>query len=651
MVVSTKCKIKFIPNNVEITVDQGTNLRSAAIAAGIPMISSCGGTGVCGKCKVQIKDGIAADLSPMRLSENEYSSGLRLACQTVALTDLNVFVPVESRLEEAVQANVNPVSRNVPDCDMKHNPPIKKYYLDLSTNAPKNISDLFRLRCGLDKNYNLGDAEIDLGVIQKLARSMREQDGKITVTALIIQDNPVSKNGFSKHIINIEPGDTSQNCYALAIDIGTTTVCSQILDLNQRKILADAVVFNKQKEFGDDVISRINYCQRPGGLKKLQEAVINSINETIDDLLNSSGIKREDINHISVAGNTTMQHILYEINPQYIRLTPYTPTVVFMPLVKAGMLGIDVADHVYVYSFPSPASWVGGDIVSGVMAAGIHRQKKLTCYIDLGTNGEIAIGNSEWMMTASCSAGPAFEGGGIKFGMVAMKGAIQDVSIDPISFEPAIKTIGNSKPKGICGSGLINTIAGLLETGVIGQNGKFNTQIVSSRIRPGSDNYEYVLAWAFETQIGQDIVISEIDIDNLIRAKAAMYAGCHTLANCANITFTDFEQIILAGNFGSSINIEKAITIGLLPDVPRDRFAFIGNGSLSGARLINCSADYLEDAQKIAHTMTNIELSEDKDFIDKYMAALFLPHTDMDAFPSISRKINRNNDNVTGVEN
>ncbi len=388
------------------------------------------------------------------------------------------------------------------------------------------------------------------------------------------QPDPILQEKNHPRIINIEAGDTRNKHYALAIDVGTTTVCAQLLDLNRGKILADTIVFNKQISYGADVITRIAYTQKPGGLTKLQEVVVASINEVIDNLLANSHIDRKDIGHITVAGNTTMQQILLGLDPKYIRLAPYTPTANFLPLVKANSLGIKVAEYVYVYTFPSVSSYVGGDIVSGVIAAGVHQRKKLTFYMDIGTNGEIVIGNSDWMVTASCSAGPAFEGGGIKFGMVAMSGAIQDFSIDRITLEPTIKTIGDAKPKGICGSGLINTIAELLEAGVIGQNGKFNTNLHSPRIREGSDNYEYVLAWAPETQIGQDIVITEVDIDNLIRAKAAMYAGCHTLSRCVNINCSDFEQVILAGNFGNSLNIEKAITIGLLPDIPERQICF-----------------------------------------------------------------------------
>jgi uncharacterized 2Fe-2S/4Fe-4S cluster protein (DUF4445 family) len=408
--------------------------------------------------------------------------------------------------------------------------------------------------------------------------------------------------------------------------------------------LARTLVFNKQIRFGVDVIARIAFTQKPGtaGLKTLQEAVVESINETIELVLNETKIDRAEIGYLTIAGNTTMTQILLGLDPKYIRLSPYVPVAKFFPLVRARSLGIQVPESVYMYSYPCISSYVGGDIVSGVIAAGVHQTKKLTFFMDIGTNGEIVVGNSDWMVTASCSAGPAFEGGGIKFGMVAMNGAIQDVSLDPDSFEPEIRTIGDVKPKGICGSGLINTIAGLMETGAIGQNGKFNASVPSPRIRQGTDGYEYVLSWSDETQVGKDIVITEADIDNLTRSKAAMYAGFHTLSRYVNVRLDDFDQVILAGNFGSSLNMEKAITIGLLPDIPREKFAFIGNSSLSGARLASYSNDIIEDAKRVAEMMTNVELSENAAFNDSYMAALFLPHTDAKAFPSVFERLNRN---------
>jgi uncharacterized 2Fe-2S/4Fe-4S cluster protein (DUF4445 family) len=619
------------------------------MAAGVHINASCGGMGVCGTCKVKIENGSVESTPTEKITEEEYSHGIRQACQSRILTDLTVTIPVESRLDRAIQARERKKSSGVSAIGWKFSPPLTKYFLELPPpTLEDNVSDLFRLKRGLKQYYNLDDLPIGFEVIRKLPGVLRENNWKATVTTLIVSARPRTKEKNTPIIINVEAGDTRNKHYALAVDVGTTTVCAQILDLNRGKILADTITFNKQLSYGSDVITRIAYCQKPGGLTKLQEMVVSSINEVIDELIAHSRIDREDIGHITVAGNTTMTQILLGLDPKYLRLTPYTPTANFLPLVKAKTLGIKVADYVRVYTFPSISSYVGGDVVSGVIAAGMHQRKKLTFYMDIGTNGEIVIGNSDWMVTASCSAGPAFEGGGIKHGMVAMDGAIQDFSLDRGTLEPTIKTIGSARPKGICGSGLINAVADLLEYGVISQNGKFNINLSSRRIRQGTDGYEYVMAWASETQTEQDIVITEVDIDNLIRAKAAMYAGCHTLSRSVNINCGNFEQVVIAGNFGNSLNIEKAITIGLLPDIPRDRFVFIGNGSLSGARLVNFSTDMLDDARKVAQMMTNIELSENSDFTNNYIAALFLPHTDEKAFPTVSEKINRN-DKLSGM--
>ena len=366
---------------------------------------------------------------------------------------------------------------------------------------------------------------------------------------------------------------------------------------------------------------------------------MGTINGLLQELTKQAGTEVKDISHMVIAGNTVMVQLLLGLDPKYIRLSPYVPTVNIAPPVRASSLGIGVEEHVHLYALPSVASYVGGDIVAGILGTGVYQRKTVTLYIDIGTNGEIVIGNSDFMVTASCSAGPAFEGGGIKQGMLATSGAIEGFSISPSNFEPVVTTIGSTKPKGICGSGLINIVAGLLRAGAISQNGKFDTELATSRIRQGEDGYEYILAWAPETQIGRDIVFTEIDIDNLIRAKAAMYAGCQTLIKSLGAKCSNIEQVIIAGTFGSNIDIENAITIGLLPDLPLDKFIFIGNGSLLGARLTSFSTDLAGDGQRIARMMTNFELSENADFMNNYVAALFLPHTNVDEFSSVKIKV------------
>jgi uncharacterized 2Fe-2S/4Fe-4S cluster protein (DUF4445 family) len=334
-----------------------------------------------------------------------------------------------------------------------------------------------------------------------------------------------------------------------------------------------------------------------------------------------------------------MTQLLLGLDPKYIRESPYVPTANFIPPVRAVHLGINIGDHVHVYIFPMVASYVGGDIVAGILGSGVFQRETLTLYMDIGTNGEIVLGNKDWLASVSCSAGPAFEGAGIKFGMRATRGAIEEVSINPRTFEPMILTIGRSKPIGICGSGLIDSVAEFLETGMIDQNGKFRRDLPTDRVRSGPDGYEYLLARKEETVIHEDIVLTEIDIENLIRTKAAIYAGCKVLLESVGLSFKDLEQFIIAGGFGRHLDLEKAIFIGLLPEMDIEKFIFVGNGSLLGARLLSFSKSLLKETERIALMMTNLELSNHPTFMNEFIAAMFLPHTDVSAFPRVTERL------------
>jgi len=334
-----------------------------------------------------------------------------------------------------------------------------------------------------------------------------------------------------------------------------------------------------------------------------------------------------------------MIQLFLGIDPRYLRLAPYVPSAGVLPMFPVRPLGIDVPGHVYGYAIPSVASYVGGDIVSGLVGTGIYQRPETVLYIDIGTNGETVVGNADWMVSASCSAGPAFEGGGIRCGMLATEGAIEGFYYDPKTGAPVITTIGNAKPRGICGAGLIGIVSELLTAGVINQKGKFQSES-DPRVRSGAEGLEYLLAPAAETDIHKDVVITEIDIENLIRAKAAMNAGYQTLLKSVGLTFQELDKVIIAGTFGSYLDIEEAITIGLMPDIDRTKFFFIGNGSLLGARLSGFSSELIEAGKSVARMVTNIELSENGDFMNHYIAAMFLPHTDASLFPEASRRLN-----------
>jgi uncharacterized 2Fe-2S/4Fe-4S cluster protein (DUF4445 family) len=650
-----KVTIHFLPYDVKKTANKGATLLDAAMDAGVHINAACGGEGACGKCRVIINSGKVECKDCSKVSTEDYDKGYRLACQTVVLSDIEVFVPEESQLDktalkgenESEHAGRHVISQEIEKlvCGAWYNPALKKFAVDIEPpTLNDNISDLSRLLRALKKQHNLENISVDFLLLQKLSKTLRDAEWKVTAT--IVQTRLESQLGEHQlrgsrrpKMISVDPGDTTNKHYAVVMDIGTTSLWGQIIDLNARQSMAVASEYNPQIKYGDDVITRIVYSQKSGGLKKLQQVVVESLNKIINELVEKTGVEKRHISHITAAGNTVMTHLLVGLDPKYIRETPYTPVANFCPPIRAIRIGLDVADYVHLYTFPGVASYVGGDIVSGVLSSGMYQRKELALYIDIGTNGEIVVGNSDWLMTASCSAGPAFEGGGLRCGMRAAMGAIERFRINPDTLEPMIMTIGNVKPRGICGSGAINILAEFLKTGIIDQSGKFNSGCSTKRIRKGQDGMEYVLAYKEETGAQDDVVMTEADIDNLIRAKAAMFAGYQCLLDKVGFTFNDLDHIIIAGAFGDFIDLDEAITIGLLPEIPIDRYVFIGNGSLLGAKLISLSNELMDDGERIARKMTNIELSEDHSFMDKYMAGIFLPHTDSTLFPCVNQRI------------
>jgi uncharacterized 2Fe-2S/4Fe-4S cluster protein (DUF4445 family) len=647
--------VNFLSAGRKVEANEGDILLDIAMEADVHINAACGGEGACGKCRVLIKSGPVECKDCSKVSPEDFEKGFRLACQTHVLGDIDVRVPEESHLDKTTLKGARAhehAGRHIVSQEIEklvsgawYNPALKKFTVKIDPpTLNDNASDLSRLLRALKKQHNLENISIDFLLLQKLPHLLRKADWNVTVT--LVQTRMESQLGEHQmrgsrrpKMITVEPGDTTDRHYSIVMDIGTTSLWGQLLDLNTRESLAQASEYNPQINFGDDVITRIVHSQKPEGLKKLQQVVVEGLNKIIKELLEKSGVEKQHVSHITAAGNTVMTHLLVGLDPKYIRETPYTPVCNFSPPVRAIRIGLDVADYVYLYTFPAVASYVGGDIVSGVLSSGMYQRKELTLYIDIGTNGEIVVGNSDWLMTASCSAGPAFEGGGLRCGMRATAGAIERFHINPDTLEPMIVTIGKVKARGICGSGAINILSEFLQTGVIDQNGKFNTSCATKRIRPGEDGMEYVLAYRQETGAEEDVVITESGIDNLIRAKAAMFAGYQCLLDKVGLTFQDLEQVIIAGAFGDFIDLEEAITIGLLPEIPTDRYLFIGNGSLLGAKLISLSNELLDDGERIARKMTNIELSEDPSFMDKYMAGMFLPHTDATLFPKVNERI------------
>jgi uncharacterized 2Fe-2S/4Fe-4S cluster protein (DUF4445 family) len=635
--------VTFKPYDITIEVPDGENLLRTALAAGVHINASCGGEGVCGKCRVLLESGELSSTRSGLISDEDWDLGYRQACQSWVDADVVIRIPPESLLDRrtltrrraGIGLRPSPIDLAALKAEGLYDPAFQKKFVELPLpTLADNVCDLSRLEQGLGRQHGLDNVVHDFFMLRKLAGVIREDNFRVTATLDFAQ-----RRSRKPRIVNLEPGDTTLRHYALAIDIGTTTVWVQLLDLAAGTIVGHAADYNSQMSYGDDVISRIVFSQKDQGLQKLQRSVTATINQVMHRLLKMHKLPVTEISHLTVAGNTTMTHLFYGIDPKYIRLSPYTPTACHTPPVRARDLGLEVPDHVFIYSVSSVSSYVGGDIVAGVLASGIYKDPKLTLFIDIGTNGEIVIGNQQWLACAACSAGPAFEGGGIKYGMRATAGAIEEVSINPETYEPMLLTIDMVKPKGICGSGLINILAAMMEANLITPNGKFQDNLTTSRIRLGDEGREYVLAMAPDTQSGKDITLSEADIDNLMRAKGAMFAGYVTLLENVGLKLQDLEQVILAGAFGNFINIDNAITIGLLPDLPRENYHYVGNASLQGASLLAFSRDLLEEEHRVAEMMTNFELSETPGYMDQYIAALFLPHTKMEYFPSVLERL------------
>jgi uncharacterized 2Fe-2S/4Fe-4S cluster protein (DUF4445 family) len=637
-------RVTFLPSEKIFYLDDEDTLLDAAMKAGVYINASCGGNSSCGKCRIKVIEGSVVSSRHPKITRTDYDKGYRLACKSRPQGNVVVEVPLESQIDRSLLKGKSrkPLILSASDLGQlvkkwKADPSFFKVYIDLPVpTADDNISDFGRLARELRNVLKKDNFLADLKVMRKMIGIFREAAWKITVTLTARND------GYQ--ILNIEPGNKAQQNYSIVIDIGTTTVSGQILDLANCSqdicTLGESSDYNAQVRYGDDVISRIMYSRKKGGLARLQEAVVSTINGIIGDLVDESRVEKTSISHLVFAGNTTMAHLFLGLDPANIMLSPYTPASNIYPSVVARDIGVDTEDYVYAQVFPCVSSYIGGDIIAGVIGSGMSRSDKVTLFIDIGTNGEIVFGNRDWLICASCSAGPAFEGAGIQFGMRAENGAIEQVRINPVNYEPMIITVGKAKPKGICGSGLIDSVAELFSTGILDQNGKFRRDLATSRVREGESGHEYVMAYKDDTQIHQDIVLTEVDLDNLIRAKAALYAGCKVLIDSVGLTFRDIEKVIIAGGFGHYIDLEKAQTIGLLPELPLERFVFVGNGSLLGARLFSFSKGFMAEAENISKMMTNVELSNSQKFMDEFVAASFLPHTDGKAFPRTMKRIN-----------
>ncbi|MFA6612020.1 MAG: ASKHA domain-containing protein [Dehalococcoidales bacterium] len=615
-------QVRFLPDNIVVRAGKGESLLKIALKAGVHLTTTCGGSGTCSSCRILIIKGNLDCKHSYGITEYDFKRGVRLACQSCVTGDVVVEVP---KTTDLASTSIN-AFREIPAALPLLNPITRKLALQLPVpTIGDNRADLKRLKHVL-KNHGYENVLVDYDVVKQIPGIMREKNWSITATLCTSTNVPL--------LSRLESGDTTTNHYGAVFDLGTTAVRGRIIAADSGQVMAEETAYNRQREYGEDIISRISYCRRPEGIEVLQKLISDTLNVLIEKMVLSSGIDDGDISSVVIAGNTVMVQLLLAIDPEPLRLSPYVPAIDNTPPVKASELGINLGRHCYVHIIPVIASYVGGDIVAGIAACGMHESDKVNLYIDIGTNGEIVLGKKEWMVTIACSAGPTFEGGGIRHGMLAVAGAIEDFELPDPCGEPSIRIIGDINPAGICGSGLINAVSALFTSGLLGRNGKFNSELSCSRLRKGTDGFEYVLADGSSTSSGKDIVLTEVDVDNFIRSKAAIYAGCQTLADSVGIGTHEIDNIIIAGTFGSQINIEKAVRVGLLPDMARDKFRFVGNGSLKGAHTAFLSLKTCQDMLKIADMITGIELSENEAFMDNYVSSLFLPHTDLNRFPS-----------------
>jgi len=606
----TMCKVRFLPLDREVKVPAGALIGDAAQQAGVALNMPCGGQGRCGRCAVVVQEGKVRRRTTQRLSPADVEAGYALACQTVVEGDVVIFVPPQEKIERRLREGKRAAKVALPFPYDLHDQPLRKYAVTLEPPSLQDQTDDWsRLQRELARRYDLRGLQASLPVLRKLGRVLRE--GEWTVTVVVELDAWDRPDGPPR-LIDVLAGEHLESLWAVAIDIGTTSNVVWLVDLISGEVMAQKIDYNGQIARGEDVISRIIYASKGDGLQELQRLVMETFNRLLKKAARERSISTDEIYKAVVAGNSTMIHLFTGIPPESIRLMPFTTAVNQLPRFSAREVGLGINSEATVDCLPSIASYVGADITSGVVSSGMCSTEELTLFVDIGTNGEMVLGDCTWLIAA-----------------------IEEVWINGQTYEATYRVIGDEKPRGLCGSGLISLLAEMFVAGVVDKSGNVDLTLDTPRVRKGKHGAEYVVAWADETAIGEDIVITAVDIDNLMRAKAAIYAGFSVLARSVGLSLSDVGQVLIGGAFGQYINVEKAIQIGMLPDMPYDRFCFLGNTSVRGAYMALLSREMRQRVTEVAKMMTYLELSADNTFFDEFNAALFLPHTDMTMFPSV----------------
>lgn len=623
----------FEPEGRRVGAAQGANLIHIANEVGVGIRSECGGKGTCGKCRIIIKDQRAlnqlTETEKTFFSPQEIRSGYRLACNSMISSpsdSIIIMIPEESRTSLR-KFQVLGLERSVP-----LNPLVAKYKIKLpKPSLQDHMPDFERLLACLKEENGFERLEVDTSLLMTLPSILRDSNWNVTISIW-----------NKRSIIAIEPGDTLDKLFGLAIDIGTSKIVSRLIDLRSGRDISTAPVENPQLIHGEDLISRIAFSKDDNeNLGILQKLCIKGVNDTINKLCTESGIDPTNIYEAVVVGNTAMHHIFLGIEPKYLAFSPFIPAIKKSINTKANKLNININPEGNVHVLPIIAGFVGADAIGDILASGIYESEKITLLVDIGTNTEVVLRTENELLSCSCASGPAFEGAHIEYGMKAVSGAIEKVHIVKEPIEVKYTTINNSKPVGLCGSGVVDAIAQMFKCGIINKFGRFNSEIKTPRLKNINGKSVFVLVWKDETKINRDIYISEKDVNEILLAKAAIFAGCSLLMKKRKIEREDIESVMIAGAFGNHLDGENAKLIGLIPDVPTNKIKFIGNTALTGAKLSLISKDMRRHGEFLSKNVEHLELATVSDFSTEFIDALQLPHRHLERFPLVKRYLSR----------
>ena len=626
-----ECLVRFEPSGLKTVVPAGTILLEAARKASVYLSSICGGDGYCGKCKVVVDEGQFQSRPTALLTPDEVRENTVLACQTKILSDMIITVPKLHTLE-ASQILVDTDARRFRELAgevragvFKFDPLVRKLCVEMpAPTVHDHTADHERLYLAIREQVDAPIMQTGFRIMQKLSKVLVEANYKVAVT--------IGRRGGTTEVIEVEPGKRCETNFAVAVDLGTTTVVAHLIDLTNARTVDTEATYNSQIHFGEDYIRRIIYAEENDAFDEMQNRLVGDVNNLIMTMATRQRIDLQDITAVICSGNTAMVHFFLNLDPTRIRKEPYVASVGFVPPIRAAEVAVQINKRGLLYCLPSVAAYIGSDIVAGVLTTRVYTKEGISLFVDIGTNGEVVLGNRDWLVCASSSAGPAFEGSGVKHGMRAGAGAIEKLSISGDG-SVEYKTIGDTRPAGICGSGLLDTLAELFRNGIIDRTGRFKAD-GDERLTEGDEGRQFLLVPAGDGH--QEIVITQADVNNLVRSKAGVFAAIRVLMETTQTKPEDLDAIYVAGGVGNFMNVHQAVAIGMLPDLPPEKIQFVGNTSIAGAKTVLLSREALETAEQIAESMTYLDLMSHPKYMEEFVRASFLPHTDLSLFPSVT---------------